>query len=130
MLFAGLNYFPCMPLNKYLTRIVDRAGFKNPDSLLFIYKKDICSTCSSGAFIYSINDNKQMAIVFSEEFNEVDVFNIIKIFSLENAYVIGNKLSMKFTNTIRLCSKINNKENIYYVTLKENRKIRSIKYIN
>jgi hypothetical protein len=116
-------------MNNYVSRIVEDAGFESPKSLLFVYKPDICSTCSSGTFLYSINQDIGMAIIFPAELSDADVFNMRKIFSLNGPYIKGNELSAKLIRKIQLCSKLSNGDNIYYIYLKQNGRIKAIKYV-
>jgi glutamine amidotransferase PdxT len=89
----------------------------------------ICSSCSTGEFINSIEETENILFVVPDDFSDNEIKNLKDAFNIKGLIIRGGEDTLDFIKNIASCNRMGEWRNNYYVTLKENKKFETIKQI-
>ena len=126
---ALLYYFyPCLMLS---IKNIPQHYSLNIDigEIVFLYEKGICGSCPTGEFLNSLKYNKKVLFVVPDDYSENDIKNLSDAFNIQGSIIRGGKNTVYFLKNIAGCKRLEVWRNNYHVTLKTDKKIKTIKKI-
>jgi len=121
-------FYPCLMLNikDFPSYNCTNAGIKR---IIILYGAGICDSCSTGRFIRTLEDKKNVLFVVSGDYSDNDMENLRDTFKLEGMIIRGGEDTDDFLKDIAGCKRIEDWRKNYFVTLKSNKKLDTIKEI-
>jgi hypothetical protein len=98
-----------------------------PASLLFLYGRNVCPTCSIGKFLFQIGKQKDTVIFVASDYTPIDIENLKKTFLLENYIVNGDREVESYYKKVVSCQNQRNKGNVY-IEFEKKKKIKTLMF--
>lgn len=126
LLFWAFNYYPCISLD--LTSLPEKIlhNGKHFTDVLFLYGSGICTSCTSGKYVYSLKDREDIVFVVPSTYTQYDLENFNDIFMLKGKVIKGDEEIAKLVNKINLCKERDMWKANYHIKFGKNGRIKSI----
>jgi hypothetical protein len=124
--FWAFNYYPCLSLD-LISLPQKLKNHKDIKDALLLYGSGVCSSCSTGQYVYDLRERKDILFIVPSNFTQYEIKNLKDIFALKGTVMNGDEDVMSLVERINDCKDLNMWKANYHVRFGKNGKITSIK---
>lgn len=125
--FWAFNYYPCISLDFVaLPEKIRKNDFKE---VLILYGSGVCTTCSTGKYVYALRERENILVILPGHFNKYDMENFNNVFMLKGRVIKGDEDVLKLVKRINRCKELDMWKANFHIKLEKDGKIALVKGI-
>ena len=124
-----INSFSCILLSINGTpKLISNNSKGEIAKIVFLYGENLCGTCPSGSFLWSIKDRQDIIFIVPKELNRYEKENLKNAFLLTGNVINGDSETEIFLKRLSSCSNNGNWKKNFYAELElKSKKFKKIK---